>query len=120
MKRILLGSAILLLLLCAANLATLAVAQSPTHGASLDTVLQPYLERYNLPALAAAVTKNGEIIASGAVGTRRAGTNLPVTITDPFHIGSDTKAMTALIAATLVEAGSIRWVIYSARHPKWT
>src|SRR3954454_10886807 len=30
-------------------------------------------------------------------------------IEDRFHIGSDTKAMTALIAAMLVEAGKIRW-----------
>src|SRR3954447_2198445 len=30
-------------------------------------------------------------------------------IEDRFHIGSDTKAMTALIAAMLVEGGKIRW-----------
>src|SRR3954447_12850823 len=84
-------------------------AQDPRGGISLDPILQPYLERYDLPALAAAVVKNGEIIASGAVGTRRAGTNNPVTINDRFHIGSDTKAMTALIAAMLVEGGKIRW-----------
>ena len=81
----------------------------PRRGASFDPILQSYLQRYDLPALAAAVIKNGEIIASGAVGTRRAGTNSPVTIDDRFHIGSDTKAMTALIAAMLVEGGKIRW-----------
>src|SRR3954451_18240205 len=98
-----------LVLLCAAVLTSAAHAQSPGRGASLDSVLQPYLARYDLPALAAAVVKNGEIIGSGAVGTRRIGTNTPVTIEDRFHIGSDTKAMTALIAAMLVEGGKIRW-----------
>jgi len=34
---------------------------------------------------------------------------IPVTIDDRFHIGSDTKAMTSLIAAMLVESGKIRW-----------
>ena len=98
-----------LLLLCAALLTSAGYAQSLGRGASLDSVLQPYLARYDLPALAVAVVKNGEIIASGAVGTRRIGTNTPVTIEDRFHIGSDTKAMTALIAAMLVEAGKLRW-----------
>ena len=99
----------MLLLLGTAILTSTGYAQDPRRGASLDPILQPYLERYDLPALAAAIIKNGEIIASGAVGTRRAGTNNPVMIEDRFHIGSDTKAMTALIAAMLVEAGKLRW-----------
>ena len=55
--------------------------------------------------------KNGKILAAGAVGTRRIGTNTPVTINDRFHIGSDTKAMTSLLAAMLVEEGKLRWNI---------
>src|SRR5918993_698834 len=98
-----------LLLLWSGMLATNAHAQSRSEGASLDAVLQPHLARYDLPAVAAAVVRNGEIIASGAVGSRRLGTINPVTIDDRFHIGSDTKAMTALIAAMLVETGKIRW-----------
>jgi CubicO group peptidase (beta-lactamase class C family) len=76
---------------------------------SLDEVLQPYLARYTLPALAAAVVRDGEIVAAGAVGTRRAGTETPVTIDDRFHIGSDAKAMTALLAGMLVEQGALHW-----------
>jgi CubicO group peptidase (beta-lactamase class C family) len=62
-----------------------------------------------MPALAAAVVQDGKIIASGAVGTRKYGENIPVTINDKFHLGSDTKAMTALLAAMLVERGKLRW-----------
>ena len=76
---------------------------------SLDAMLQPYLARYDLPALAAAVVCNGTIIATGAVGTRRADTDTPVAVNDRFHIGSDTKAMTALLAAIFVEEGKLRW-----------
>ncbi len=76
---------------------------------SLEGMLRPYLNRYGLPALAAAVARNGQIIAAGAVGTRRAGADIPVTLSDRFHIGSDTKAMTALLAAMLVEEGKLRW-----------
>jgi CubicO group peptidase (beta-lactamase class C family) len=32
-----------------------------------------------------------------------------VTLNDRFHLGSDTKAMTALLAAMLVEEGKLRW-----------
>ena len=76
---------------------------------SLDDILTPYLARYDLPALAAAVVQDGKIVARGAVGTRRAGAAIPVTINDRFHIGSDTKAMTALLAAMLVEENKLRW-----------
>ncbi len=84
-------------------------AEIAANGEPLDAILTPYLQRYRLPALAAAVVKDGHIIASGAVGTRRFGEVVPVTIDDRFHIGSDTKAMTALLAGMLVEAGKLRW-----------
>jgi CubicO group peptidase (beta-lactamase class C family) len=82
---------------------------SGVPGTSLEAMLRPYLARHTLPALTAAVVRSGAIVAAGAVGTRRAGTDSPVAITDRFHIGSDTKAMTALIAATFVEQGKLRW-----------
>jgi CubicO group peptidase (beta-lactamase class C family) len=85
-----------------------AAAGASAH-ASLDAKLKPYLAKYELPALAAAVIKDGEVVAAGAVGTRRAGADVPVTIDDRFHLGSDTKAMTALLAALLVEDKKLRW-----------
>jgi CubicO group peptidase (beta-lactamase class C family) len=87
-----------------------AAAQPPVAPpASLDALLTPYLGRFALPALAAAVVQGGRVVAAGAVGTRRAGAQLPVTPDDRFHIGSCTKAMTALLAGVLVDAGTIRW-----------
>lgn len=90
----------------AALLAAPARAAGPV---SLDATLAPYLERYGLPALAAAVAERGAVVAVGAVGTRRLGSDTPVTVDDRFHLGSDTKAMTALLAAMLVEEGQLRW-----------
>ncbi|MFP4266259.1 MAG: serine hydrolase domain-containing protein [Desulfonatronovibrionaceae bacterium] len=72
-------------------------------------MLQPYLEKYELPALAAAVVKKGDVLSSGAVGTRKFGADIGVSINDKFHIGSDTKAMTALLAGIMVEEGKIAW-----------
>ena len=99
----------LILLLFATFLPAGADAQIRGSNASLDPILRPYLTRYRLPAVAAAVVSKGKIVASGAVGTRRAGTDSPVSVEDRFHIGSDTKAMTCLLAAMLVEGGKMSW-----------
>ncbi|HSQ05487.1 MAG TPA: serine hydrolase domain-containing protein, partial [Burkholderiales bacterium] len=88
-----------------------AALASPAQAAetSLNDLLAPYTARYELPALAAAVVKDGVIVAAGAVGTRRYGAQSPVTLNDRFHLGSDTKAMTALLCAMFVEEGKLRW-----------
>ena len=105
-------------LIAAAALASSAAARGQTTSpelaaapptAPLDEVLRPYLARYTLPALAAAVVRGGQIVAAGAVGTRRVGTETPVGIDDRFHIGSDTKAMTSLLTGMLVEQGALDW-----------
>ncbi len=77
--------------------------------ASLDALLEPVRARYGLPALGAAVVRDGVLVAAGAVGTRRAGAEIPVTLNDRFHLGSDTKAFTALLAGQFVEQGKLRW-----------
>lgn len=76
---------------------------------SLDATLKPLVAEYGVPAIAAAIVKDGKVVAAGAAGTRRVETDTPVTINDRFHLGSDTKAMTALIAAMLVEEKKINW-----------
>ena len=76
---------------------------------SLDRTLEPYLKQFGLPALAAAVFKDGVVTVSGAVGTRRTGEEIPVRIDDRFHIGSDSKAFTSLLAGQFVEGRKLRW-----------
>jgi CubicO group peptidase (beta-lactamase class C family) len=90
-------------------LATALPGRAAAEPQSLNAQLDPVRVKYGLPALAAAVVKNGEIVAAGAVGTRVLGSNIPVTIDDRFHLGSDTKAMTATIAGTLVDEGKLKW-----------
>jgi CubicO group peptidase (beta-lactamase class C family) len=46
---------------------------------------------------------------AGAVGSRRAGRGEAVTPDDLWHLGSCTKAMTATLAARLVEQGKLKW-----------
>ena len=63
----------------------------------------------DLPALAISLARDGQILAWGASGERIAGGGDPVTLSDQWHIGSDTKAMTAHLAALSVARGEIAW-----------
>jgi len=76
---------------------------------NLDALLEPVREEFELPALVAAVAKDGKIVASGAVGLRAIGYDMIATPEDRIHIGSDGKAMTSLLAAMLVEEGVLKW-----------
>lgn len=76
---------------------------------SLTPRLEQYCEKYGLPAIGAAVIKDGKTIAIGTAGTRKLGQKIPVGAGDRFHIGSNTKAITSLLAAISVKEGKIRW-----------
>ena len=75
----------------------------------LKDVLAPVVSSNPLPALAAIVFDDQKVIASGAIGVRKFGDPTLVTIEDSFHLGSCTKAMTATLAARIVERGEISW-----------
>ena len=55
------------------------------------------------------VISNGQVVAQGAVGERKAGDSTPVTINDQYQLGSCTKAMTATIIGMLVQQGKLNW-----------
>ncbi len=59
--------------------------------------------------LAGAVVTREGLSWSGARGLRRFGDDEPVTTADRWHLGSNTKAMTAAVFARLVEQGRARW-----------
>ena len=93
--------------------AALGFLAMPAPASAQDMDLQTYLaevrSRFDLPALAAAVVKDGTVVAAAATGTRIHGGSVPVTIDDRFHLGSNTKAMTATLAGMLVEDGMLAW-----------
>ncbi len=85
------------------------VATGAAQPQNINDVLQTYLSDYQLPSVAAVVISNGQVVAQGAVGERKAGDSTPVTINDQYQIGSCTKAMTATIIAMLVQQGKLSW-----------
>jgi CubicO group peptidase (beta-lactamase class C family) len=76
---------------------------------NLDQELDALRSQYGLPALAAAVVSGGTIVARGVAGVRVHGTEIKAQIDDRFHLGSDTKAMTATLAGMLVDEGKLAW-----------
>lgn len=75
----------------------------------ISPVLAESVQKHKLPGMAAAVVEDGRITAIGATGVRRRGHKEPITTEDLFHIGSDTKSMTATLLAVLVEEGKLHW-----------
>lgn len=95
--------ALLLLLLVIGHTA----AQKPPDDT--NKTLESIRSKHDLPALAVIVIKAGKVCDRGAVGVRKEGDKTKVTITDHFHIGSCTKAMTATLAGIYIDQGKLRW-----------
>ena len=65
---------------------------------------------YNLPALAAAIVTVDDLdFGTGVSGTRRATGGAAATLQDLWHLGSNFKAFTGMLAAIAVESGDIEW-----------
>ncbi len=86
-----------------------ALAEAPATVQRFDSLLESIRQKHSLPALAGAIVTSKGPTAIGAVGARKAGTAVPVTVDDQWHLGSDTKAMTATMIAALVEQGKLTW-----------
>ena len=63
------------------------------------------------PAMAAAIVTADGVSWSGVRGVRRDGEADLATLQDRWHLGSNTKAMTAAVFARLVEQGRARWAM---------
>jgi CubicO group peptidase (beta-lactamase class C family) len=84
--------------------------QPPIENESpLATLLDSLRLAHNLPALAGAIVSDTSVIDAQAVGCRRYGGALNVTKDDQFHLGSNTKAFTAVLIGILVDDGLLTW-----------
>jgi len=91
----------------------------------LSGIIAPVLQKSGLPALGAAVVTSDGLEAIGVVGVRSWTGTEQLTIDDQWHIGSCTKAMTATLAARLIDRGVLSWettigaVFGPTIHPAW-
>lgn len=98
-----------LIQMSAALTASAAAAPARAATSERDQTLATAFEASGAPALAAAVYGEDGLIWTGAAGVRRFGGADAVTENDLWHLGSNTKAMTAMLYGKLVEDGLARW-----------
>ena len=92
-----------LLLLSSCALWTSAPVLSPTQEVA------HLRQTHELPSLAAALFVDGQSVFFEAQGSRRIETPEPVQLTDKFHLGSCTKAMTATLVGLFIDRGLLNW-----------
>lgn len=93
--------------------ASLAFPQEPPQSTGPEIrsneVLESIRQKHQVPALAGAIVTGKGLVTMGVIGVRKAGTEIPATVEDKWHLGSDTKAMTATLIGVLVEQGKLKW-----------
>lgn len=102
-----------LVVLCTLNLHSL-FAQKTLHFADSIRVV------YKIPELSYAVTDSKNVLEIAAIGKHSAALQDTATLNDRFHIGSNTKAMTAFIIAKYVERRKLEWdTKFFDLFPEW-
>lgn len=84
-------------------------AQSSEHSSALQNAAEAVLETTDAPGIGLAMRCGSEPVHLAVAGDRISGSDTPVQPGDLWHMGSNTKAMTATLAARLVEQGVISW-----------
>lgn len=86
--------------------------QDPSTAApstAIKSLLENQVRDQHLVGIAAVVFRSHTIVVMASAGVRRQGESTPLGSNDLFHLGSNTKAITATMIARLVEAGRLSW-----------
>jgi CubicO group peptidase (beta-lactamase class C family) len=77
--------------------------------AGMDPYIHAALEKWQVPGLAIAVVKGGEIVLARGYGVCEIGTDRKVSADTAFTLASSAKSFTAAALGMLVEEGKLRW-----------
>jgi CubicO group peptidase (beta-lactamase class C family) len=104
--------------MCGATMAAATLPQASVE--SLDAWIESVRRQHNVPGMGAIVFRADTVLARGVAGVRRSGTPAPIEEGDRFQLGSNTKAITATVLATLVEEGKLAWTTtVTDTFPEW-
>jgi CubicO group peptidase (beta-lactamase class C family) len=76
---------------------------------ALDADIEAAMGTFNMPGAAVAIVQGNEIVYRRGFGLRNLQSGAPVTERTRFRVASNTKSMTALQVATLVDEGILGW-----------
>jgi len=88
--------------------APLASAAVPTELQRLDATVERVRSQFDIPGIAVAVVKDGQIVFERGYGVRELGKPAPVEADTLFAIASNTKAFTATSLNLLAEQGKLK------------
>jgi CubicO group peptidase (beta-lactamase class C family) len=97
--------------------AALAAAASPAFAAAdLEADATRTMKLFDVPGIAIAVVKDGQVIAAEGFGVRKLGAQDKVDGKTLFEVASNSKAFTAAALAMLVDEGKLAWDDPVTRH----
>ncbi|HTD74317.1 MAG TPA: serine hydrolase [Steroidobacteraceae bacterium] len=75
----------------------------------MDDYAARVLKSFAVPGLSVGIVKDGKLVFAKGYGVRKLGESAPVDENTLFPIGSNTKAFTSALLASLVDAGKLSW-----------
>ena len=94
-------------------------AAQPAPLAGLDEAVAKAVHDWQVPGLAVAVVKDGNVVFSKGYGVRELGKPAAVDAHTLFAVGSTTKAMTAALIGMLVDEKKLSWDDAVVKHLPW-
>jgi CubicO group peptidase (beta-lactamase class C family) len=85
----------------------------------LDAYAARTMSTFEVPGLALAIVKDGQVVVAKGYGVRKLGEAAPVDAQTLFGIASNTKVFTAVALGLLVEEGKLEWDAPVVRYLPW-
>jgi len=82
---------------------------TPERIAALKSFITTSMEQFHVPGTAIALIDHGKVVFEGGFGVRNVSTAQPVDANTLFMVASNTKGMSTLLLAELVDQGKLRW-----------
>ena len=83
--------------------------QAQMTSSQIDSLVMLTLKTFDVPGIAVAVVKDGQVIHAKGYGVRSLNNNLPVDENTLFGIASNSKAFTVAALAMMVDEGKLNW-----------
>jgi CubicO group peptidase (beta-lactamase class C family) len=75
----------------------------------LKSFLRTGMDQLGVPGVAYALIQDGKIVDMGGIGVKKLGSPEPIDADTQFMVASNTKGMSTLMLATLVDEGKLKW-----------
>ncbi|MCS0591116.1 serine hydrolase [Massilia norwichensis] len=86
-----------------------AVSPAASQLAWLSTDVERVMKQFDVPGIAIAIVKDGQVLAAQGFGVRKLGAPDKVDAKTLFEVASNSKAFTAAALAMLVDEGKLAW-----------